>query len=95
MTTLTDLGKGTLVSLPDSLFLRTTATKRDDKRTRTQEEKDKKERKTESNIRPELGKKSGWRPEAIKTVFHVGPTNISELLNMNHIRLGPQREKSK
>lgn len=95
MATLTDLGKGTLVSLPDSLFLRTTATKRDDKRTKSQEEKDKKETKTESNIRPELGKKSGWRPEAIKTVFHVEPTNISELLNMNHIRLGPQREKSK
>lgn len=42
VTTLTDLGKGTLVSLPDSLFLRTTATKRDDKRTKSQEEKDKK-----------------------------------------------------
>lgn len=93
MTTLTDLGKGTLVSLPDSLFLRTTATKRDDKRTKSQEEKDKKKTKTESNIRPELRKKSGRRPEAIKTVFHVEPTNISELLNMNHIRLGPQRER--
>lgn len=48
------------------------------------------ERKRGRDLKPKLG---GWRPKATKTVLHVEPTNISEVLNMNPIRPGPERKE--
>lgn len=41
----------------------------------------------------EILSQSGWHPKATKTVLHVEPTNISEVLNMNPIRPGPKRKE--
>lgn len=40
---------------------------------------------------PKLGE-NGWRPKAIKIVLHVEPTNISEVLNMDPTRPGPEKK---
>lgn len=50
------------------------------------------ERKRKRVIMPKLGE-NGWRPKAIKTVLHVEPTNISEVLNMDPIRPIERRRK--
>lgn len=68
--------------------------KREDKRIKAQKD-EKRSRKGNrgSDIKPKLGEKSGWHPKAIKTVLYVEPTNISEILNMNPIRPGPERKE--
>lgn len=67
--------------------------RKDDERMKALTEKRQRREERGRDIKPELGEKSGWRPKAIKTVLHVEPTNISEVLNMNPIRPGPEQEK--
>ncbi len=75
------MGKETLISLSVLLLLHT-----------TDMEKEEAEGERGRDIKPKLGGKSGWWPKATKTVLHVEPTNISEVLNMNPIRPGPVRK---
>lgn len=56
-------------------------------------EKRLRERNRKRDIKPKLGEKSGWCPKAIKIVLHVEPTNISEVLNMNPIKPGPEKNE--
>lgn len=45
--------------------------------------KEYKKEKTGRHIKEPLGKKSGQCPEALKTVLHLEPKHISEVLKMN------------